>query len=329
MARLKDRLLGHQDLLEDLLPSLRRPETALTLLFAGPSGVGKKLTARAMAQALLCERDSGGCGECPSCLRVENGAHESVLELEPDGTQIKIDQARGVLEFLQLQSWGRARIVIIDEAQSLNPGAANSLLKILEEPPPGTFIVMLAPSPYSVLPTLRSRSRVILFKPLSEDNLRKLNPGAPAWILKAAHGSAERMKNLSEAAEQEQRHLSAQSLQAFLGDPEFLTSREGWREVVKEKHALPRVLAFWATALRDGLVQHAKGAPSSLMNPDQKELLALLAKEPRSSIDFLLDQIFRLEGELAFHRDAQLSVEEMWVLWQQARSKMAPIARMS
>ncbi|MBX2988941.1 MAG: AAA family ATPase [Bdellovibrionaceae bacterium] len=320
MARLKDRLIGHDEVFDFLLPSLQGDGLALTLLFAGPSGIGKRATALALAQALLCERSSAACGQCGSCQRVEQGVHESLLSLEPEGPMIKIDQAREVLEFLQLRRLGRARVVLIDQAQSLNPQAANSLLKILEEPPEGTFIFLIAPSPSSVLPTLRSRSRVVQFRPLTDAELKKIQT-APDWAVRAARGSVEKLRGLMESEEQETRQVSSQVLEAFLAEPEFLQGA-GWRDFVKEKGAFPRILGFWQGFVRDGLVLHARG-PAFLMNPDQKNLLDRLSQVPRPALEELSQRLLQLEKDTVFHRDPALAVEELWVTWRRPREKMA------
>lgn len=310
MARLRDRLVGHGELWDQLVPSLQGPESAMTLLLAGPSGIGKKFFAMAAVQALLCERNSGACGQCPSCLRVEKGEHEGLLMIEPDGTQIKVDQARQVIEFLQLKSWSRHRCVIIDGAQALNPQAANSLLKVLEEPPPGTFLFLLAPSPSAVLPTLRSRSRTVFFRPLSRADLGRLQT-APDWAVRAARGSVERLRGLMDAEEQEVRNQAAVVLENFFAQKDFL-SENSWREVFKERVQAQRIFSYWLGFLRDAWVWKAQ-ANDLLMNPDQKKLLTALATLPTARLDDLGQRLLNLEKEFTFNRDPQLCMEELWV----------------
>lgn len=310
MARLRDRLIAHGEIVDQLLPTLQGEGMAVTFLFAGPSGIGKSLAAKALAQALLCERRSDGCGHCGSCLRLEQGQHESFLHVKPDGTQIKIDQAREIVEFLQLSKIGRARVILVENAQALNVQAANSLLKVFEEPPEGTFIFLLAPSPSAMLPTLRSRSRTVLFRPLSDAELKRVQT-APDWVVKASRGSVERMKDLMNPEEQELRAAAGRAFEDLLKNPQFLLEGS-WRELVKEKGAFPRVLSYWIAFARDGLVLHAR-SPGSLMNPDMKSLLALLEKEPRSLSETLVEKCLRLEAETTFNRDPQLAVEQLWV----------------
>ncbi len=135
-----------------------------TFLLVGPDRFEKARLATELAQGLVCESPpSPGepCLKCGPCLRVAKGQSEALLVLRLGKTQIKIEQAREVLDFLSLKSLSRHRIVIIEEAGMLSPGAANSLLKILEEPPPKTIFLLIAPTAKHVLPTLRSRSMVL------------------------------------------------------------------------------------------------------------------------------------------------------------------------
>lgn len=153
-----------------LLGTRARPVQAL--LLAGPRGTGKGRLARAWAQALLCEApqpDGAACGQCPACHWFETGAHPDfrLLALQEkagkDGetrmaTAIEVDQAREVVDFVQLSTYRAGfRVVLVDPADSLNPAAANALLKVLEEPPLNTVFVLVSDQPRRLLPTIRSR----------------------------------------------------------------------------------------------------------------------------------------------------------------------------
>src|SRR5690606_28241588 len=96
-----------------------------------------------------------------------------LLEVEPQGANIKIEQARQIVKFVELAHTG-ARAVILNDAHLLNAHAANSLLKTLEEPPAKTWFFLIAPSAAAVLPTLRSRSQLIRFGALSKEAIQKL-----------------------------------------------------------------------------------------------------------------------------------------------------------
>lgn len=225
MARLMDQLIGHRETLRPLFWARAKNSLAGSLLFAGPSGIGKKKSAMALIQLLVCEsavlsKGEGvlvACGECGHCLRIENQQSESLYVVQPSGNQIKIEQIREVLKFLSLRSLGRARVVLIDQAHLMNPQAANALLKSLEEPPQDTHFILISQQPTSLLATIRSRTQLVRFKPLSHDELKKViqefpksidDPPFEEWMIAAAQGSVEsvmRLRDLGESLQELER----------------------------------------------------------------------------------------------------------------------------
>ena len=146
---------------------------AQVMIFSGPTGGGKRATALALAQNLLCAQPVDGlaCGICGDCTRVEKLAHESVLIVEPDKGQIKVEQARAIRDWTALQNISKARLVLLDPADWISVQAANSLLKLLEEPPPATFFVLTSTMPAALPGTIRSRAQLIRFRPPLIDEL--------------------------------------------------------------------------------------------------------------------------------------------------------------
>ena len=171
----------HQAHLERLLADRTRMPHAL--LVQGRRGIGKVEFARALANALLCEspRGSLSCGACPGCRWFEQGNHPDFREVIPEIAEeddegeadvpkadakkslvIKVDQIRAQADFIALSTHRAGfRVLIIRPAEALHPAAANALLKTLEEPPPGTVIVLVSDQPMRLLPTIRSRCRVL------------------------------------------------------------------------------------------------------------------------------------------------------------------------
>ena len=114
-----------------------------------------------LAQALLCHNDAPGgqpCGQCPSCRKIAAGNHPDLQLILPRGASVKIDQTRAMQYMANLESYeGGRRAVIIHNAHTMPPAAANSLLKILEEPRNGLFLILTAPLGDSLLETILSR----------------------------------------------------------------------------------------------------------------------------------------------------------------------------
>lgn len=131
-------------------------------LFAGVAGRLPAEAAIAFSSALVCTE--GGCGRCEACARVEHRAHPDVEVIEPAGTQLLVEQVREVIKSASRRPVaGPRRVIIVEGADRMNPNAQNAFLKALEEPPPSTTILLLAPSPEALLETVRSRCREVTF----------------------------------------------------------------------------------------------------------------------------------------------------------------------
>ena len=141
-------------------------------LFTGPPGAGKRATALALASALNCLRAPGeGCDDCDACARIAAGIHPDVVTLEREGAAqiVPIESVRNqVIARVGFPPHeAKVRVFLIDEASALQPAAANSLLKTLEEPPARTMFVLGTVAPDQLLPTIRSRCQRVAFGPVA------------------------------------------------------------------------------------------------------------------------------------------------------------------
>lgn len=181
-----EQIVGHQQNKEFLTRFLGREERPHALLFYGPEAIGKRLLAQEFARALLCLGDpaeSRPCGRCESCRLLPfaggNTAHPDYLYLDPDTDEkqekkklkiISVDQIRGLTgqaAFGPVLS--SHKVCIINEADTMNAEAANSLLKLLEEPPEGWLFILIASSVSRLLPTILSRVIRVRFTPLQPE----------------------------------------------------------------------------------------------------------------------------------------------------------------
>ena len=147
--------------IERLRKMQARDRVAGCLLMVGGDAHLRRQLASGYAQLLLCLKKDKPCGECASCIKVSKNTSEDLILIEPQKNVIKIEVVREVVRQVALAAWSQLRIILIDEAQLLNPQAANALLKAIEEPPPGTHFILLSPSAESVLKTVRSRAQII------------------------------------------------------------------------------------------------------------------------------------------------------------------------
>jgi DNA polymerase-3 subunit delta' len=169
--RTNTELFGHSETESALLRDIEAGKLAHGLIFAGERGIGKATLAYRLARHLL-------GGEA----RIAANSHADLLVIEPIydakkeelATEISVDQAREIPQFLSLTAGeGAWRVVIIDSVDALNNNSANAILKILEEPPPRTVLFLISHNVHRLLPTIRSRCRLISFSPLSAPDFNK------------------------------------------------------------------------------------------------------------------------------------------------------------
>jgi DNA polymerase III subunit delta' len=175
------RIRGHDDIARSFDAAWRKGRLGHAYLFVGQSGVGKHTFARELARALLCETSAKtlvACGRCASCSLVDAGTHpDLILAARPeDKLDFPIESARQVIEQLSLKpARGGRKVAIIDDADDLNTESANSFLKTLEEPPPGSILILIGgPTPERQFSTILSRCQVVPFAALPKDDLLEL-----------------------------------------------------------------------------------------------------------------------------------------------------------
>jgi DNA polymerase-3 subunit delta' len=177
---------GQQRALNILRGAARRGRLASSYLFAGEDGIGKKTAAVNFAMALNCldqqyppqsdETDFGdACGVCSSCKRIAGGTHPDFLMVAPEDRIIKVEEIRAIEEALSFRAHeARVKTVIVDNAETMNAAAANAFLKTLEEPAPGTMIILVSSMPDRLPITIRSRCSRVNFRPLSASEVAEI-----------------------------------------------------------------------------------------------------------------------------------------------------------
>ena len=187
----------HDEIWASLTARLERLPHAL--LLQGASGLGKLLFARRFAATLLCaqpDSKAAACGRCHGCQLFAAGNHPDLKSLAPveDRRSIVIDQVRELGAFFALRPHTSARkVAILAPADSMNLHAANSLLKILEEPPAGSVLLLVSHQPARLPATVRSRAQRVMF-PVPE------RAPALAWLAAQAGASAELLLDLAAGA---------------------------------------------------------------------------------------------------------------------------------
>jgi DNA polymerase-3 subunit delta' len=194
-------------------------------LFTGPAGSGRSVAARALAAAVQCDREPPGCGSCGSCRSVLAGSHPDVRQVIPEGLSIGVNEMRAVVGMAARRpSLGRWQIVVIEDADRLTEGAANALLKAIEEPPERTIFLLCAPSthPDDVIVTIRSRCRVVglrippaaaIAEVLAADGV---DADTASWAAQASGGHVGRARRLVRDEQARERRAAVLAIPAQL-----------------------------------------------------------------------------------------------------------------
>ncbi len=288
-------IIGQQFSIRILQRFLRRAAVPHALLFTGIDGIGKRSTARAIAMALNCSNGAKSveegpaaafdqpCRQCTFCRRAMDAKHPDIIEMAPRKGILRIDQIRALLATLAMKPFSAAcRVVIIGEAHTMNREAGNALLKILEEPPKGTILILTARQRSDLLPTIVSRCRHIRFNPLSTDDIaallakeKGLDETSSKTLAKAAGGSYTRALNLAQGGWRKRRDwlIRAAGLDR-IDHPDRLASTLALvfaLELAKDKERVDQDLETMKAWVRDLAVWPFH--PQEVINGDRRETL--------------------------------------------------------
>lgn len=179
-------IIGHEKQLIEIEHDILSSRLSHAYLLAGINSVGKYTVALKMAGILQCENDF--CHKCSTCVQVKKGSHIDTVELKDNGESIKIEEIRNLIERLQMTPQAKYKILLIQSAERMTTEAANSFLKILEEPPPRTIFILTTNNIREILPTIISRVRTVKFGPVStsylEAKLKNLYPDKPEDLIR-------------------------------------------------------------------------------------------------------------------------------------------------
>ncbi len=157
-----DSLVGQRRAIEALRTAAGGHGMSQAFLFIGPPGSGRSNAAIAFAAALECEESPPGCGVCHSCHTVLAGSHADVTVVRTEKLSIGVDEVRDLVRRSALAPVGRRwQVMIVEDADRLTDQAANALLKAIEEPTDRTVWMLCAPTVEDLLPTIRSRCRLV------------------------------------------------------------------------------------------------------------------------------------------------------------------------
>ena len=221
-----DELVGQSRAVEVLRAAAEGQGMSHAWLFTGPPGSGRSNAAVAFAAALQCERapEAPGCGECHSCRTVLGGSHADVAVIRTEKLSIGVDEVRDIVRRSALTPVGRRwQVLVVEDADRLTEQACNALLKAIEEPTARTVWMLCAPTIEDVLPTIRSRCRLVtLATPTTEEVAAYLvrhdgvDEGLASYAARASQGHIGRARALARDEEARNRRREVVSIPARL-----------------------------------------------------------------------------------------------------------------
>ncbi len=275
-------------------------------LITGPPGSGRSVAALCFAAALQCTSAVvPGCGQCRACTTTMAGTHADVRRVIPEGLSIGVDEMRGIVQTAARRpGTARWQIVVIEDADRLTEGAANVLLKVVEEPPPSTVFLLCAPSvdPADIAVTLRSRCRhVALVTPsnaaiarvLAEaDGLSAEDAGWAASVSGGHVGRARRLATDFEARQRRQQALglardAATPARAYAAAEELVSAAEAEARDLTQRRAEAETeelrTALGAGGTGRGTAGTLRGAAGALRELERRQK----SRQTRASRDAL------------------------------------------
>ena len=311
-----DHILGHDRQKEILHRALANGRLAHAYLFSGPDGIGKRLMALALARAIVCH-EQRGCGHCQACRKIDHQNHPDLHILEPDGSSIKIEQIRAFQRELNLKPLEAPRkICLIEQADAMTVGAANALLKTLEEPRGDTLLMLLSSQPNRLLETIRSRCQPLPFTRHPNSRIqaeleKQLGiESTESHVLAAlSEGSFKKAFGKDRELYLEQRRELLKTLTG-LSSGSILPILDFAERLAADKTILPDILEIFQAFYRDVLMTLQGCSDAELVNLDLKDKVHRISgRESVATILIKLDALIEVRRQLDRNVNCQLAME--------------------
>jgi DNA polymerase-3 subunit delta' len=342
--------LGNAQAVEILRRAIEQDRLPHAMIFAGPAGVGKCTLALLIAQHLNClsPRANGPCSNCAACNRImaviesrhlecqtlkgegfcgscsnckiRTKRHPDIRLIEPERTTIGIDQIRSLIDEIAFQPLeARYRVVVLDPAEQMRPEAHNSLLKTLEEPASRTIIILVTTNPYMLPVTIRSRSRMLQFGEIPQDQIERYLVRTERRSIEEARlaaalseGSLATALSFNTDEYQDIRRQALQFVILLLKKGTFAEASAIASQVAKDKPFFQSWIESVAALLQD--VYYAAKATERVGHRDLLEKLQEISRNSsNSALLRSINAVKKLRGELQYNVNRQLALEAMFI----------------
>lgn len=303
-------IVGHKKILNFLQQSIERDKVSHAYLFYGPENLGKKSVAKFFSQTLICEKNAINakdginikipCGECSACLGFSKDIYPDAIWLrKEDGKKnISIDQIRDLIKKIGLTGFTKGyKIVIIVNVEEMSIEAANAFLKILEEPPKKSLIILLANNPKNLPETIISRCQLIKFSLVTKNEIKEYLE--KEYNLKADQAEEISMFSLGRPGQAIKFVNDKEVFDEYLGrQKKLIEIIEGdlverlkiVSEIYKNSE-IKKIIAGWKSLVRDLILLKTKNQKLVINSRFQEELTEIVKK-------FSFEQLYNFEKGL-------------------------------
>jgi DNA polymerase III subunit delta' len=317
--------IGHQQSIAFLQAAVTHERLAHAYLFHGEGAIGKRLTATRLAQAFNCERPPkatglDSCGTCRSCRQIDARTHPDFFVIEPDPEQatqqIKIEQVREIEHQIMYRPLiGERKICLIDDADRMTIGAANALLKTLEEPPAHSLFFLISSRPSALPSTIRSRCQALRFTTPARTQIeaalilnREISPTDARFLAIVSEGRLGQAltADVKDTRTRQQEVMDLVHPQSLQSIGSILSSAEA---IAKADRAQD-MLAWLARWIRDLVLLQIGGDRDQLLYLDDLTMLETYAQQADTdSLLSLLREIELTEQRATRHLNLHMALE--------------------
>ncbi|MEA2007629.1 MAG: DNA polymerase III subunit delta' [Chloroflexota bacterium] len=315
-------MIGHQWAVNLLRGHIAQDALRHAYLFTGPRGVGRRTLALRFIQTLNCPTPLEGgdaCRTCHTCKRIERMQHPDlfIVQSEEDSNSLKVDQVRALLHRLSLSAYEAPyKVALLLDFEEATLGAANALLKTLEEPPPQVILILTAEKSSALLETVISRCEEIRLRPVALDTVQEglerqwgipagqanllahISGGRPGYAI-YLHENPKALKQRGIWLDDLGRLLAANRVERF----------SYAEEIAKDTETFQNLIQVWVSFWRDVMLQVA-GSDTLVINLDRKsEIEATAHKLTLSQAQEMVNRLEKTQYLLSRHVNSRLTAE--------------------